>query len=368
MKKLFLFFAIVLMIAFIGYHFWLRYEAVIIYRELDPATSPKRQMPNPKEGQEVIRILAITGGGINGVIPNHILVYLEKFSGKPITELFDVMMGTSTGALATVSLTLPDQNGKPRYTAQQVLDFYHEDAKSVFDAPWYHRILTCNGIFGPKYLTAARYAVLKQRVGSVDFDQLLNNVVIPAYELYRKNPILFYNWKTPDTINQNFAVASLLLGAIAPPSIFQPVIFDAGKVPYALADGALFANNPALGALFTAMTLYPNRRYILVSLGTGEIEPAINPPTTVNWGLAQWGPLIIPIMLDSTGKFTGMSLENFSSLWPEIEYHHFDLPIANARGPGDDVSSKHLQDLDAVSESMIQEQRDKLDALVQKLL
>ena len=46
-----------------------------------------------------LRVLAIDGGGIRGLIPAHVLAYLEDRTGRPTCEMFDVIAGTSTGAI-----------------------------------------------------------------------------------------------------------------------------------------------------------------------------------------------------------------------------------------------------------------------------
>jgi patatin-like phospholipase/acyl hydrolase len=43
------------------------------------------------------KILSIDGGGIRGIIPSLVLDYLEVQSGKPIADLFDLCVGTSSG-------------------------------------------------------------------------------------------------------------------------------------------------------------------------------------------------------------------------------------------------------------------------------
>jgi patatin-like phospholipase/acyl hydrolase len=43
------------------------------------------------------KILSIDGGGIRGLIAGLILVEIEKRTGKAISELFDLIAGTSTG-------------------------------------------------------------------------------------------------------------------------------------------------------------------------------------------------------------------------------------------------------------------------------
>ncbi len=54
-----------------------------------------------------VRVLAIDGGGIRGIIPASVLVELERVSGRPIAEMFDIIAGTSTGGILALGLTVP---------------------------------------------------------------------------------------------------------------------------------------------------------------------------------------------------------------------------------------------------------------------
>lgn len=56
---------------------------------------------NVNEGS---RILFLDGGGIRGLIQIEILEQLEKKTGRKITELFDWIVGTSTGGIVALSL------------------------------------------------------------------------------------------------------------------------------------------------------------------------------------------------------------------------------------------------------------------------
>jgi uncharacterized protein len=51
-------------------------------------------------------ILSIDGGGMRGVIPLAMLMYLEEQTGKPAYDLFDMVGGTSTGAIIAAGLGL----------------------------------------------------------------------------------------------------------------------------------------------------------------------------------------------------------------------------------------------------------------------
>ena len=50
------------------------------------------------------RILFLDGGGIKGLVQLEILMQLEEKTGKKITELFDWIVGTSTGGVITLAL------------------------------------------------------------------------------------------------------------------------------------------------------------------------------------------------------------------------------------------------------------------------
>ena len=50
------------------------------------------------------RILFLDGGGMRGLLQIEILEQLEKKTGRRVTELFDWIVGTSTGAIVALSL------------------------------------------------------------------------------------------------------------------------------------------------------------------------------------------------------------------------------------------------------------------------
>src|SRR6201999_861573 len=68
-----------------------------------------------------LRILAIDGGGIRGILPAMVLSDLERRTNRPIIDLFDLIVGTSTGGLVALALSCPDAEGKPRHTARDIV-------------------------------------------------------------------------------------------------------------------------------------------------------------------------------------------------------------------------------------------------------
>ena len=58
------------------------------------------------------KVLSIDGGGIRGIIPSLVLDYLERESSKPISELFDLCVGTSSGGIIALGLAQADAAGR----------------------------------------------------------------------------------------------------------------------------------------------------------------------------------------------------------------------------------------------------------------
>lgn len=50
------------------------------------------------------RVLCLDGGGIRGLVQIEVLCQLERTTGRKITELFDWVVGTSTGALILLAV------------------------------------------------------------------------------------------------------------------------------------------------------------------------------------------------------------------------------------------------------------------------
>jgi patatin-like phospholipase/acyl hydrolase len=77
------------------------------------------------------RILSIDGGGIRGVIPAVVCRKIEEWSRTPIHELFDLIVGTSTGGILAMGLTMAPK-GKP---AAELVEFYSRYGADIFSQP-----------------------------------------------------------------------------------------------------------------------------------------------------------------------------------------------------------------------------------------
>lgn len=352
---------------FFLYHYQQRNAIISAYANLDQNPRPTTRTLPSKSNQEYIRILSIEGGGVYGILPAHVLKYIEEKSRRPIADLFDLIMGTSTGSLLSVLLTVPGDNNQPKYSANDALEIYKEQGKMIFYSPWYHRLFTLNGLIGPKFMTTERMKVFHEYFGNIYFDQLLNNVVIPAYAVKQRSPLLFMNWKQEGAPDMNFSVSDLLMGAVSPPGFFPSVVFGSNKDRFLLADGAVFANNPDLAAALIAMKMYPKKKYILVTLGTGKVESkTVSSKEEVDWGDLQWSEEILPVLLDGTMKFNNLLLEKTFPF--PIDVYSFNTEISSFKREIDNINPLNLESLNQVGEHLVKENKQKLDELIPRLV
>jgi len=78
-----------------------------------------------------VRALSIDGGGIRGIIPATILMQLEAETGKRVFELFDVIVGTSTGGILALAATCAQADGRPK-PMSQIRSLYLDRGPNIF--------------------------------------------------------------------------------------------------------------------------------------------------------------------------------------------------------------------------------------------
>src|ERR1700694_6220331 len=101
-----------------------------------------------------VKILAIDGDGIRGIIPAILLDRIESLTGRPIAQLFDLVAGTSTGGILALGLTTPKAADAPLYTAQHFVDMYEREGSRIFSRSFWRRIVACGNLREEKYSAA----------------------------------------------------------------------------------------------------------------------------------------------------------------------------------------------------------------------
>jgi patatin-like phospholipase/acyl hydrolase len=290
--------------------------------------------------QRVRRILSIDGGGIRGIIPATILATIEERTGKSISQLFDLIAGTSTGGLLALGLTKPNRFGDPEFSAQDLCQLYEQEVPRVFRHPqtWWGNLLS------PKYRSFALQQVLKDSLGGSRLKQALTDVVIPCYDIEHRLPYIFRSYSASLQNDCDFPMTDVALAACASPTLFHPVQIprESAGTFICLVDGGVFANNPAITALSEIRSIYPddNERCFLVSLGTGKSKRPLTDEFVSLWGYVQWSRPMLDVVMDSNSEAVHEQMKSLMSSTAEPLYYRLQVDLPKQIDPAIDNASR----------------------------
>src|SRR5688572_17916433 len=120
---------------------------------------------------KTFNILSLDGGGIRGMFSAAVINHLEQQCNVAIEDHFNLIVGTSTGAI--IALGLASGLG-----SEQILSFYNEFGPKIFSGS--------GGIsyfFRPKYDNDRLIEALKATFGDRTMNDLKTPVCIASYEL-----------------------------------------------------------------------------------------------------------------------------------------------------------------------------------------
>jgi len=322
-----------------------------------------------------LRILSIDGGGIRGIIPALVMAEIEKQTGKPIAQLFDLVAGTSTGGVLALGVTCPhpDDPTRPRYSAADGVRLYEQEGRRIFSrSPW-KRVTSLNGITDEKYPSGPVEAVLKEYFGETRLKHALTDVLITAYETERRFPWFFRSSRARQNPEYDFLMWQVARSTSAAPTYFEPTKIDVPSPAdyYALIDGGVFANNPTLCAFVEAKTLQPETEDILVvSIGTGELTRPLKYAEAVNWGAAEWVLPIINVLMQGVSATVDYQMQ---TLLPPTgrgkqRYYRFQAKLNEGMDDMDDASRTNLRVLKLLGEELIHQSSDQIGKLCRELV
>ncbi len=359
-------------------------------------------------------ILSIDGGGIRGIIPAMILSQIERRTGRRIAEMFDLIAGTSTGAILALGLTVPqDRKGnRPKYEASQLVSFYEEDGKNVFHAFW-HNIVSLHGLIDERYPSPAIEAVLQKYLGEeTRLSQALTEVLITSYEIETCRPFFFTRRKARAKRGERFdpRLWEVARSSTAAPTYFAPFQLKRPKrshlPPLAFIDAGVFVNNPTLCAYAEAVSMHTQRpvssapegqpggskqserpvevrspdggaasvegtTYLVLSLGTGELNSPIRYEDAKNWGTLHWARPLIDIAYDGgSDTVDGQMRQLMHAVTQPYVYYRFQASLSESPSALDDTSERNIEDLKRRAEAIFNdpEKLEKIENLCRLLI
>ena len=295
------------------------------------------------------KVLAVDGGGIRGIIPAMILEAIEQRTQRAISDMFDMLAGTSTGGIIALGLAKPGDGGRPDKSAADIVNLYETQGGNIFPHSL-REMLHLEALAGPKYPAGGVETTLHRYFGDVRLKDALKPVVIPSYDLEKQTPIFFKSERAKSSADSDFAMRQVARATSAAPTYFPPEKVETADPLqyYALIDGGVIANNPAMCAYAEAIKMgHPD--VLMVSLGTGELRHPIKYADATRWGQLEWAQPIIDIALQGSSETVDYQLQQLLTIGGDQQaYFRFQLELTQDATAMDDASNdniKHLMDL-----------------------
>ena len=313
---------------------------------------------------KLFRVLSIDGGGIRGVVPSVILAEIERVTEKPIAKLFDLITGTSSGAILALGLVSPAEDGEPGFTARDGIKLFTEEGGRIFSRSTWHKLRSVWSVEQEKYPAAGIEAVFREYFGNARLKDALTPVMIASYEIERRTPFFFKSEKarSKDGKDHDFPMWQVARAATAAPTFFEPAKLRTDDPPrdYALVDAGIFANNPAMCAFAEARAMRPGADILVASFGTGEFTQPILYEEAKGWGLRQWAQPLFGISFDGTSSTVDYQLKQLLS---EGRYFRFQGKLNECNDEMDDASPTNVRALQLLAQGMMEEQARAIDEL-----
>ncbi len=308
-----------------------------------------------------MKILAIDGGGIRGLIPAVVLADLERRTGRRTADMFDLIAGTSTGGILACGLTRPGDGGAPAFTAADLIGLYESEGPEIFHRSLVKRIESVDGYVDERYDDVGLNAALRRYLDGTRLSQAVTDVFITAYEIERREAFFFRSSRARTDPTYDFTFVDTARATSAAPTYFEPVrVSDvAGASRYALIDGGVFALNPAMCA-FAELAVGGRRDEIelVVSLGTGSHTRRLPFEDVRGWGQLEWARPLIDVVFDGGAQTVDFELGQL--LGPE-RYVRFQTRLTEASDDLDDASDRNLEALRREGSRLVEERATDLE-------
>ena len=234
-----------------------------------------------------VRILSLDGGGIRGIVQLEVLRAIEQSLGGylPIQSFFDLIVGTGTGGMLGVALSMKDR------TVDSCIDMFsavcdHAFTPRLKGVPIISHLAQIFGS-GPRYKTKPLYAAVKTAFsedndlfGSSNHMRTGARVALTSTSVTGRESILLASYRRPEDVlpaysferphepDMELKIWESVAAALATPGQFRPFNFHAKTY----LDGGLRCPNPAFIADRERRLIWPDvvEPDLFLSLGTGQ--------------------------------------------------------------------------------------------------
>jgi hypothetical protein len=298
-------------------------------------------------------LLCLDGGGIRGIMTIQILKALEEQAGAPCHQVFDMVAGTSTGAIIGGLIAAG-------HTAAEIDVLYEMFVGQVFTrrSPFAWQIVN-----PPTWSKANYRKLLKEKLGDVSLRQVCDrtgiDLLITAHDV-AEGEETFFSYLHERTPEKN-DYGGVLLRAVMEATMSAPTYFT--PMERFVDGGATTFNNPSLAAVLEAVEYgsepYRTSPLTVFSFGTGCTTQLIAPeqvPNPPGFDAAFW---LRWLLVESGNDASDLQSDVLRAkrLLPSCDYRRFQISLdKKAVGRLPDLA---LQSSDKVTAGSLHELSDQ---------
>ena len=272
------------------------------------------------ENTDTFHILALDGGGTRGIYTAQLLAQIEQAFGVPIKTYFDLIAGTSTGAIIT-GAAVSD------IPMVEIVELFEIETPYIFRRRWYRIPL-----FLSKYPNQKLAQIIAKHIPATPLGEIETPLMITSSEIAKSEVHTFRsNYGSRDSeiapTGEDVSLRDAILASCAAPTFFAPK--SVGN--FLLADGGLWANNPSTVAVTEALTAFgkETREIRMLSVGTGH---SVNMYRNrrgwgfiTGWGGAKLTSYVMTLQSQASANTAKLLLkENYLRINPEIDFWELD--------------------------------------------
>ena len=272
------------------------------------------------ENTDTFHILALDGGGTRGMYTAQLLAKIEQAFGINIKTCFDLITGTSTGAIiagaAISDIPMTD-----------IVELFETETPYIFQRRWYRIPL-----FLSKYPSEQLAQVIAKHIPATPLGEIETPLMITSSEIAKSEVHIFRsNYGGHDSeiapTSKEVCLRDAILASCAAPTFFAPKSLD----NLLLADGCLWANNPSTIAAIEALSVFGKepREIRMLSIGTGHSTNMYRQRR--GWGfITGWGGVkltsyVMTLQAQASAHTTRLLLRgNYLRINPEIDRWEID--------------------------------------------
>lgn len=290
-----------------------------------------QEEPAPAQFQ----ILALDGGGAKALFSAHLLARLEQDLGVSVSDSFDLIAGTSAGAIVALALGA----GLP---PSKIVNHYAELVETVFPPSRRRLWRAPQRLTRPTYDATALRTALKGVLGDRILGDSTKRLVIPSWDVQKGGVHIF---KTPhhSRLTRDWRIPMI---DVAMASSAAPTYFPAAKVDgHRLIDGGVWANNPSVVAIAEAVSMLgvPLRTIRVLNVGTLD-QVTHHSKRLDTGGLVNWAIPAVSLVL-TAGSRGGQGVAEH--LIGKDKYSRFDARVPGGLYALDDADPDDLAGLAA---------------------